>query len=314
MNNQWQQFWQQDSGTQSVLTNQEGVTASVITRHWQELAKRCGPINTLLSVACGSGSELVDFFSQRPRSADADCQCIATDISEQALVKVQQRLNHLFPNLSLTLLAEDAGQLEQIQQAPDLIISQFGIEYAGTDAVAACCRLLAADGRLSLVLHYRDGVLDRQTQQQIKGLYLCLEGGFLVAAEGVVRALSTNDHALIQQAIATFQPTEQRLHEFASTYPAAQASKLYADVRQLLSEAPKYGFDDLLSWLEDTKHKAHLHQQLLHQMHEASLNQAGITRLVNVCEEHGIRITTRQAIKTNGQNLPIAWLIEGEKH
>lgn len=314
MNNQWQQFWDQDMGTQSVLTNQEGVTANILTRHWQELAGRCGTIKTLLSIACGSGSELVDFFAERSKTDNADCHCIATDISEQALTQLQQRINRLFPQVSLTLIAEDAARLDQIQQAPDLIISQFGIEYADHAAVAASCRLLASDGALSFVLHYRDGLLDRQTQQQIKGLYLCLEGGFLNAAEQVVHALQTNDHSIIQRAIGTFQPAEQRLHQFANTYPAAQASELYAGVRQLLSEAPKYAFDDLLHWLADTKRKAVLHQQLLQHMHEVSLDQAGINRLASVCEENGVRITTIEPISASGQGSPIAWLLEGAKH
>ncbi|MEO6102064.1 MAG: class I SAM-dependent methyltransferase, partial [Pseudoxanthomonas sp.] len=70
----------------------------------------------------------------------------------------------------------------------DLVVSQFGLEYARwPDALHECLRVAAADGRVAFIMHHADSLLVQLGRVELENQHLLLaEAGLLDAAERVI--------------------------------------------------------------------------------------------------------------------------------
>ena len=70
----------------------------------------------------------------------------------------------------------------------DVIISQFGIEYAGLDAFAEIAPFLAPGGQLNMLCHIKDGAIYAEVEGHLQNIQKIHDTDYLSRAEALVRA------------------------------------------------------------------------------------------------------------------------------
>lgn len=147
----WDTYWQ---GTGDVgAFSASGVSHPTIAAFWRNFFSEVasgGQMTQLLDVATGNGAILETALSIL-KAEKTSITCV--DISVAAIENVEKR----FPGTQGVVA--DARSIPLDSEQFDLVTSQFGVEYAGLEAVGEAARLVASGGQLALLLHIEDGIV-----------------------------------------------------------------------------------------------------------------------------------------------------------
>ncbi|RTR34314.1 class I SAM-dependent methyltransferase [Shewanella atlantica] len=198
MNNHWSDYWEQGHLTsfgESFTSNYTGVLNDIWTPRFAELTSDF----KVLDIATGNGAlplMMSDYLKNRSVEGEVigvDLANIKTDISS---VKLAENLNiKLLSNIDCIKLPFEDGQFE-------LVISQFGIEYANLKkAVPEALRVLRTKGRLALVMHHKNSLILRRNRRilsliksdEIEDIFNLLSG--IVDKMGEVKSKQDLDRA-----------------------------------------------------------------------------------------------------------------------
>jgi SAM-dependent methyltransferase len=245
----WDTYWQ---GTGDVAAfNAGGVSHPAITEFWNELfvsyATRGQKIE-LLDLATGNGA-LLELATS---ILDADATTMTcVDYSAAAIDNVGLR----FP--LITGIVADALSLPMDSEQYDLVTSQFGVEYAGFDAINEAARMVAPGGSLALMLHTVDGVVHHECQESLTAIEKLQVANFVPLAIDFFRngfaAVRGSDRRPYDEAGTLLAPAVQAaeniLKEHGEGVAGDMISRLYADVAKIHSNLTKYDPDEVHDWL-----------------------------------------------------------------
>lgn len=195
----WSRYWAQGA-SHSCLGSYGDLYGGAIAGFWNEVFARLPPSARVLDVATGNGV--------LPRMLLESCasrgvQCDAVDIApirppwlagldpaDRKRVRVQGGV--------------DAEALPFADGTFDLVVSQYGIEYARLDrAVSEVLRVLAPGGGVAMVLHHARGRPATLAALELDHLaWLAREGGFLDATAAMLEPM---ERAATPQGRATLQ-------------------------------------------------------------------------------------------------------------
>ena len=150
----WDTYWQ--GAQSSAAYTGGGISHPLILSFWKEYFRgvqgRSGKPK-IIDIASGNGAvvECANsmFGEQLPEFA-------YLDVSASAIRILEIR----FPGVHGVVA--DAAAIPLDSASYDIATSQFGIEYAGLEALDEVTRLIAPGGELALLLHHRDGIIYKQ--------------------------------------------------------------------------------------------------------------------------------------------------------
>ena len=147
----WDAYWSGSKDTHSFTGG--GVTHPVVQHVWQALLPEI--LNAfdsarVLDIASGSGA-VVEQLIQQPHVETTNVTCVV--LSAAAIAGLTERF------AGLNGVVCDAKSIPLDSGRFDLVTSQFGIEYAGHEAVAEAARLVAPGGSLVCLLHKNPGAI-----------------------------------------------------------------------------------------------------------------------------------------------------------
>lgn len=149
-----------------------------IAEFWQKSFAALAPGQQVLDIASGNGA-LPRLLLGLDGAADTGSVIDAIDLATMA----PNWLAALTPALRTRLHLHSGVPAEQLPFADarfDLVISQYGIEYADLDrALKEAARVLAPNGRLRLLMHHA------QSLPVVKGASEVAQGDTLLAADGL---------------------------------------------------------------------------------------------------------------------------------
>lgn len=156
MNNHWSKYWEQGHLTSfgdSFIANYTGVLKNV----WQPIFEGLSNDYKFLDIATGNGalpllvSDYLRGKSIRGEGVGVDLAKISTDLSTV----------NVADNITISLNSEvDCTSLPFNESEFDLVISQFGIEYADLQiAIPEALRVLKVNGKLSFVMHHEHSMV-----------------------------------------------------------------------------------------------------------------------------------------------------------
>ena len=150
----WDVYWH-GAGAKEAFTG-GGSSHPAIGEFWDEVFGRLDGERAglrLVDIAGGSGA-VIERAARHLEGRLAELACV--DLSPSAMKLLEKR----FPEVRTVVAdARDTG-LESGRY--DIATSQFGMEYAGIDAIAETLRLVADDGLVALLVHHRGGSIYRQ--------------------------------------------------------------------------------------------------------------------------------------------------------
>jgi SAM-dependent methyltransferase len=309
----WDTYWQGDKSASAYSSS--GVSHQDVNEYWSslftELASQ-NSVSNVLDIASGNGAlpELaLQIFNQE------NVEITATDISAAAIANI----NHHFPKVK-TVVA-DALTLPFSAQSFDLVTSQFGIEYAGLDAIQPAMELVQPGGYLALMLHVSGGSIDRECQANRDALVQLDESLF------VLKASKMFDFGFKAMAGADRKPYDQAATDLATTLPVVEAIigdfgeeiaggfplNLYSDVGKIHSKLGNYHPDDILPWLEAMQVEMGAYINRMQSMLDASLDEQQFGDISGKITEQGFELQGNYALIDQQTQLPLAWVIRARK-
>ena len=141
---------------------------------------------------------------------DESLAMTCVDISDAAIENAKQR----FP--TVTGIVSDATSIPLDDGSFDIVTSQFGVEYAGTDAVTEAARLDAPGGALGFLMHIENGSVHKECQDSLAAIDALRETNFVALAIELFR----NGFAAVKGADRT--PYDAAGSQFAPAVAAAE--------------------------------------------------------------------------------------------
>lgn len=277
----WETYWR---GTRETAAHDKGgALEPALQAHWDRVfasALAARPDVRALDIACGNGA-----LADHARRHRPDLWLICSDYSLGALRNMRQREPK---NLAV---AADALHPPFAPRSLDLVVSQFGVEYAGIDALFAAAELVAPGGTLALVLHLREGAIHDECARNEALLREIRDCGLLThtaAAFSAGFALDPDKPETVdafRQAERALAPALKTVEAMLVTHGrdvlAGLADQLYGDIAHMYRRMAAYELADILAWIDGMQHQLAAYRERMAAMVEAGLEPTVIDRLVH---------------------------------
>lgn len=262
----------------------------------------------MVDIATGNGA-VVEAALHFLKNEKLAITCV--DISESAIRNVEAR----FPGVSGVV--SDATTISLEDRSFDIVTSQFGIEYAGADAVSEAARLIAPGGALGLLMHIEDGSIHKECADSLTAITAIRESNFVALATDLFRngfaAVRGADRAPYDAAGSNFAPavaaTEKIMDEYGDDVAGGTIASLYDDVARIHSRMPKYDPDEVLGWLATMDSELVAYGERMASMISATGDKASCQQVCAQLMASGLEIHTADKLLVGDEPLPLAWVL-----
>jgi SAM-dependent methyltransferase len=245
----WNNYWQ--GGPNDAASAGRGARHPIILSFWDEYFRAIKDqyeTPKIIDIASGNGA-IVNCAKIAFGAQPVDFTCL--DVSSSAISLVKQ----LFPGVHGVVA--DAGSIPLDSGRYDIATSQFGIEYAGLDAIDEVTRLIAPGGQLALLLHSRPGAIYAQCSTSLKAIENLQESMFIPHAitlfEEGFSAVRGADRAKYEAAGRQFQIAIRKVESIFDQHGQHVADgtivKFFNDILNVHSRIQYCDPSEVLNWL-----------------------------------------------------------------
>lgn len=311
---EWEQYWAGAAGVSTFI--QQGESHGVLTGFWAQFFAEVGrryEEPSIVDIASGGGAVLEcarqAFGGQLPRFT-----CL--DRSASAVQTLAQR----FPGVQG--LVADASAIPLPKESFDVATSQFGVEYAGSEAIGAMARLVRPEGTLGLVMHHAGSMIRAECHASGQALRQLRTTGFLPCAREMLQtgfaACRGADQAPFQQAaqalMATFPAVEGILDRYGKGVAGDTVLRLYNDVARIGDRISHYDPAEVLPWLDRMEQELEAFAGRVDAMYKAALDEEAFGALCDSLSDSGFSLDLASSLALPGSELPLAWALVGRRN
>lgn len=258
---------------------------------------RRGPLR-ILDMACGDGvlARLAADVAGSGRSAER-ISYFSSDLSFHALSAHPGGLR----------IVADASAIPFKPQSFDLVVSQFGIEYAGADAILAAAEQVRPGGQLALVLHLADGLVAAYSRACLHALERVQDSGILKQARQAFDLEHTGATVDIRSRAGLLWAEVEALGQQARD---AQLfiGRMLGDLTALSERADAYPPDEARRWIDHQSGEVEAYRARMASMLRAALSADDIAELSERLRALEFTVASpTQAMLRHGDR-PGAWL------
>jgi SAM-dependent methyltransferase len=305
----WDAYWH---GTGDVgAYSRGGVTHPAILAFWDDFfqgVKQDYHSPKIIDIASGNGAVV-----ERGLAAFSDKQVDFTclDISDAAITNICDR----FPDVHG--MVTDARSIPLDSGSFEIATSQFGVEYAGQEAIEEVTRLLAPGGRLALLLHNQAGSIHQECVESLDAIIRLQESRFIPRTIEMLsagfEAVRGADRGPYEAAAKKLAPAIGGLETIIKQYGPHVAgdtiSRLYNDVAGIHEKIQNYEPTEVLDWLNKMDGELDAYAGRMSSMSDAAIDN---DELKNICD--GLRsldYTIQRAVPlvVPDHELPLAWVL-----
>ena len=297
----WSDYWQQNTADGEVFVNAEGESHAELGEFWRSILAELEDGKRIIDLASGAGS----IFANLP--AAHGHALTAADISEVALTTLSERIG----DVKTIVCSADNVPLED--GSFDLVVSQFGIEYAGLDAFSEAARLVAPGGRLVALCHYRDGYIDGANRAQLAEAHVVRDVQFIPKARRLTETTLAGDAAAQRQAEQDFLGAATPVAEAMRRCKQGIHVHLFFGFRQLYENRTQYAPEDIFGWLDAIEDQLDTTIERLEHMRGAALSEADLDNVRERFEAAGGVNVEFTPFYTTGNELPVAWVVTAQR-
>lgn len=304
----WDSYWR---GTREKAAHKEGgVQEALLAEFWRQLLREQLTANAelrILDLACGNGA-VTGFVRELSPALAVNC----CDYSVHAVEELQRR----YPG-NLRVVA-DAARLPYADASFDLVASQFGVEYAGVEAIVEAARVVAPGGSLALLLHVFEGAIYRECERNRDVVNAILELDILTLARNAFAAgfalnAGTGTPEMFRQAEQAFTPAvrglERILREAGPAAAGGLPGQLYQDIAHMYRRMSAYEPTDILKWLDGMAGELAAYQGRMQSMLDAALSRDRLLQLQAQLVASGFHGAPLRTLEVNGQSLAAGWAL-----
>lgn len=303
-NDYWSDYWLNDGQSGEVFVDQRGEKPNYIRNFWIEALKTIKAGSEVLDIACGAGSIYEDLsYEQR-----ANLTLHAADLSEAALDILTTRL----PAVETSVCAAQDTPFDDARF--NVLVSQFGIEYAGFDAFSEAMRILAPGGSFVFLCHMADGYIDQRNQAFLVGASTALTSGFIPAAKDLIKASFDPSSYDLAEAKRDFQTAQQPLADMFEEYPSGIHHHLYFGFREMYLKYGNYHQADIIGWIDQMELDIRKSIEKVNQIRKVSLDHSQVKIVEQRLNAGGLDFLNIEQFKVPDRpDDVVAWHISGRK-
>ena len=305
----WDSYWQgaQSSGAYTGGGSEHPLVLSFWTDYFAEAWERKEQPR-IIDIASGNGA-VVEHARNVFGGVLPGFTCL--DISESAVKILEER----FPGIRGVV--SDAANIFLEPGSFDIVTSQFGVEYAGLDAVESLERLVAPKGELALLLHTRDGVIFRQCTDNLAAVRAMQEAEFTSRCSAMFEAgfalMKGGDPEPFQVAGRALAPAIKAMEDIMKRYGQHVASgsvlQIYRDVRTIHKRMKHYDCAEVLEWLQKMEHELVAYEGRMASMRSVALDEADFEQVRAALTAKGLTILRAEPLRQSERDLPVAWAL-----
>ena len=251
----WDEYWRSGGDARAALDG-EG-QKETLAGIWRDvIAAPLKPDARIVDIAAGAGAVFAAMSGAGaqgagPAAGSTSAFRVALDYSSAALREARAAAGAAgVACLSDALpIADDGG---------DLVVSQFGIEYAGHAAFGEAARILAPGGRFVAVIHYKGGAIAEECAEQARVIARFEETGVVSALRAALTAsfeqsrnagrANTDDNKEAALQAATAQ-ARNALAEAPATTARTLLARYLDDFKRLSDRRRAFAQADALGWI-----------------------------------------------------------------
>ena len=309
----WDTYWQ--GALTSAAYSGGGSSHPLVLSFWDDyfrgLNDRDGELK-VIDIASGNGA-VVKGASISLTGPSAKFTCL--DVSESAIRMLEER----FPDVHGVVA--DAADIPLDSASYDIATSQFGVEYAGLEALDEVTRLIAPGGELAMLLHHRDGIIyeecsasleaarEMQAAEFIPKCIAMFEAGFI--------AMQSGDRTRYSAAAKNFAPALRAMETIMMRHgrdvAASTILKVYRDVRTIHGNMRHYEPSSVSGWLEKMEQAIEAYTGRMASMREAAIDATQFAQVGTGLVEKGFEILRAEPLANPEQDPPVAWALIAKK-
>ena len=297
----WTDYWRRDSADGEVFVTAKGERHPALAEFWRGHFENLEEGAHVIDLASGAGS----VFAHLPDGHAFNLS--AADISDVALESLRNR----FPETSTIVCSADKIPLDD--QSFDLVVSQFGVEYAGLTAFAEAARLVAPGGRFVGLCHMRDGYIDRANRQQLAEARVVDNRDFIGHALRLITAAFSGNQAELKRAQDEFAASATPVGQGMRRCPKGIHTYLFQGFRQLYERRQQYDLADIAGWLDAMRGELQVNLDRLGRMCEAALSERDVREIEQIFEKQYLKVVHCTPFQTPENELPIAWQLKAQR-
>lgn len=305
----WDTYWRGAHGSAAYTGG--GSSHPAVLSFWDDFfkdLKKQGSAPAIIDIASGNGAVL-ECASRVFGEGMPEFACL--DASAAAIKMLEDR----FPGV--TGIVADAASIPLPSGRFDLVTSQFGVEYAGIDAIGEAARLVKAQGEITLMLHHRGGLIHSQCDANFEAISAMLAADFIPRCIAVFEAgfdaLGGGDPAPYTEAGRAFAPSIRALESIMMRHGRDVADgtilKVYRDVRDIHGRMRNYERSDVIGWLTRLQDEIAAYARRMASMCATALDRDAFSVVCDGLVADGFEILRAGPLEAAESDLPIAWVL-----
>jgi len=311
--NSWDAYWH---GTGDIgAYSRGGVNHPTILTFWDGFfqgVKQNYSMPKIVDIASGNGA-VVERALATLGGEQANFTCL--DVSGAAITNIRDR----FPQVKG--LVTDARSIPLDSGSFDIATSQFGVEYAGLEAINEVARLLAPGGRLALLIHSEAGSIHRECVESLDAVVQLKASRFIPYAiemfSAGFKAVSGADRGPYEAAGKQLAPAIEALEAIMKQYGQHVAgdtiARLYNDVGQIHQEIQNYEPAEVLDWLSRMDGELDAYTGRMSSMSDSAVDSKTFRQICDELRSRGFTTECAEPLMAPDQNLPLAWVLIATK-
>lgn len=309
----WDEYWRK---TREAAAHQAGGPQDeVLERFWTTLLTRTlpnYPRPRILDVACGNGAVARLVFDSAKRLGEPEPSVHALDRSLAALMELRRRVP------SIKGVVADAGRAPFPDGAFDLVASQFGLEYAGFEALGEAARLVAPDGVLATILHLKSGAIYRECAINLEVVQGLRDSALLPHSRRVFEAgIGVNaprrNGAAFRRADEEFAPAfaavQSILNRHGPDVAGGVVQQLCADIEHMYRHMGAFALRDVLDWIDQMAAELDTYSLRMSAMLDAAINEDELDQMLQLLTSAGLVVRMRETMRMGKKNEAAAWVL-----
>jgi SAM-dependent methyltransferase len=312
----WDAFWR--AREKAITQEDAGARDRAPALYWEAFFQEAlanNPRARIIDVACGNGAvTAIALAAAQDAGANVDMHCV--DYSMSAVDELRKQ----YPEVEGT--ACDARALPYQDGEFDIVVSQFGIEYAGHDAFVEAARLVATGGTLTAIAHLADGAINEECADNLAVAVALREAQLML----LVRDAFTAGFDLIAGKISDpeFQEADKRLAPAVEVAKQILADKgplaaggllasLYRDIGHMYTRMQNFVPAEIFAWIDSMSGELVSYEGRMASMTRCALDEQGVQGIAGAIRSMGFTVEPPDVLSLAESGRPAAWILKARK-
>lgn len=308
----WDEYWGGADGAEAVGGRQRHKLAAHWAGFFSEALRSTRPFPVIIDIAAGAGVALTAAVN----AVEGAGLFIALDYSASAVASACKA------RVQFSGVAADAAKLPFSSGAADIVISQFGLEYAGSGAFDDAARILRSGGFLRAISHFSGGAIDAECALNERLLLAVRQTRLSDAARIALkesygrrkrRDPAPTDLSAEADLSAALAAAGNLVRAAPTGAARATLERFLTDLARLCARRLAFEPAEALGWIDGMEASLGAYLKRMQSMRASALDRLGVDAIEAQFRAAGLTGFRAEPLYLDDNQPPAAWMIEARR-